>query len=116
MLTRLLYGITALILALALGTSAVQTYRLSKAENRAVEATKKAEEYQGSLESLQRAVAAQAKSDQAARESLANRAKRAEELAAKTKKENHALQEALNASPDWAREPVPDGVRNAIRN
>lgn len=116
MLTRLLYGITALILALALGTSAVQTYRLSKAENRAVEATKKAEEYQGSLESLQRAVEAQAKSDRAARESLANRAKRAEELAAKTKKENHALQEALNASPDWAREPVPDGVRNAIRN
>ncbi len=116
MLTKLLYGITALILALALGAAAVQTHRLSKAENRAVEATKKAEEYQGSLESLQRAVAAQAKSDQAARESLANRAKRAEELAAKTKKENHALQEALRASPDWASEPVPDSVRNAISN
>jgi hypothetical protein len=37
-------------------------------------------------------------------------------LAAKTKKENHALQEALAASPDWAGQPVPDRVRNAIRN
>ena len=116
MRTKLLYGITALILTLALGMAAVQTHRLSKAQNRAVEATKKAEEAQGSLESLQRAVAAQAKSDQAARESLENRAKRAEELAAKTKKENHALQEALRASPDWAREPVPDSVLDAIRN
>ena len=116
MLTKLLYGITALILALALGGFAVQTHRLSKAENRAVEATKLAVEYQRSLEGLERAVAAQAKSDKAARESLENRAKRAEALAAKTKKENHALQEALAASPDWASQPVPDRVRNAIRN
>ena len=116
MLTKLLYGITALILALAIGGAAVQTTRLSKAENRAVEATKLAGEYQRSLESLERAVAARAKSDEAARESLANRAKRAEELAAKTKKENHALQEALAASPDWAREPIPDIVLDAIRD
>ena len=116
MLTKLLYGITAVILALALGGFAVQTHRLSKAENQAVEATEKAGEYQRSLESLERAVAAQEKSDKAARESLENRAKRAEALAAKTKKENHALQEALAASPDWAGQPVPDRVRNAIRN
>ena len=116
MLTKILYGITAVILALALGTSAVQTYRLSKAENRAVAATKLAEEYQGSLESLERAVAAQAKSDKAARESLENRAKKAEQLAAKTKKENHDLKEALAASPDWAGQPIPDGVRNSINH
>ena len=116
MLTKLLYGITALILAVALSAVGVQTHRLGKAENRAVEATKLAGEYQRSMESLERAVAAQAKSDQAARESLENRAKRAEELAAKTKKENHALQEALNASPDWTREPIPDGVLDAIRD
>lgn len=116
MLTKLLYGITALILALALGGFAVQTHRLSKAENRAVEAAKLAEGYRGSLESLERAVAAQAKSEKAAREALEARAKRAEALAAKTKKENHALQEALAASPDWTREPIPDRVRNAIRN
>lgn len=114
MLTKLLYGITAVILALALGGFAVQTHRLGKAENRAVEATNLAGEYQRSLESLERAVEAQAKSDQAARESLENRAKRAEELAAKTKKENHALQEALAASPDWTREPIPDAVKEAI--
>ena len=116
MLTKLLYGITATILVLALGGFAVQTAMLSKAENRAVEAAKLAVEYQRSLESLERAGAAQAKSDKAARESLENRAKRAEALAAKTKKENHALQEALAASPDWALEPIPDRVRNAIRN
>ena len=115
-MTKLLYGITALLLALALGGFAVQTHRLSKAENRAVEATKLAGEYQRSLESLERAVAAQAKSEKAARESLEKRAKVAEQLAAKTKKENHALQEALAASPDWASQPVPDRVRNAIRN
>lgn len=116
MLTKLLYGITALILALALGGFAVQTARLSKAENRAVEATKLAGEYQRSLEGLERAVAAQAKSDKAAREALENRAKRAEALAAKTEKENNALQEALAASPDWTREPIPDRVRNAVRD
>lgn len=115
-MTRLLYGITAVILALALGGFAVQTYRLSKAENRAEEATKLAGEYQRSMESLERAVAAQAKSDKAARESLEKRAERAEASAAKTKKENHALQEALAASPDWAGQPIPDRVRNAIRN
>ena len=116
MLTKLLYGITALILALALGGFAVQTHRLSKAENRALEATNLAGEYQRSMESLERAVAAQAKSDQAARESLEKRAKVAEQLAAKTKKENHALQEALAASPDWTREPIPAGVLDAIRD
>lgn len=114
MLTKLLYGIPALILALALGGFAAQTHRLIKAENRAVEATKLAGEYQRSLESIERAVAAQAKSEKAARESLENRAKVAEQLAAKTKKENHALQEALAASPDWAGQPIPDGVRNSI--
>ena len=116
----MLYKITALVLAvlvaIGVGGFAVQTQRLGKAENRAVEATKLAGEYQRSLESLERAVAAQAKSDKAARESLENRAKRAEELAAKTKKENHALQEALAGSPDWTREPIPDRVRDAIRN
>lgn len=114
MLTKLLYGITALILALALSAVGVQTHRLGKAENRAVEATQLAGEYQRSLESLERAVAAQAKSDKAAKEALANRAKRAEALAAKTKKENHDLKEALAASPDWAGQPIPDGVLNSI--
>lgn len=116
MLTKLLYGITALILILALGGAAVQTARLSKAENRAVEAAKLAEGYRGSLESLERAVAAQAKSDKAAREALENRAKKAEQLASAAQKENHALQEALKASPDWARQPIPGSVLDAIRN
>ena len=114
MLTKLLYGITALILALALGGFAVQTARLSKAENRAVEATNLAGEYQRSMESLERAVAAQAKSAKQAQETLENRAKRAEQQAAKAKKENNALQEALAASPDWAGQPIPPGVYDAL--
>ena len=113
-MTKLLYGITALILALALGGFAVQTARLGKAENRAVEAAKLAGEYQRSLESLERAVAAQAKSDKLTRESLEARAKKAEALAAKTKKENHALQEALEANRDWAVEPIPGSVLDAL--
>ena len=116
MLTKILYGITAVILALAIGGAAVQTARLSKAENRAVEAAKLAEVYQGSLESLERAVAAQAKSDKAARESLENRAKKAEQLASKAQKENHALQEALEANRDWAVEPIPGSVLDAINH
>ena len=115
MLTKLLYGITALILALALGGFAVQTARLSKAENRAVEATNLAGEYQRSMESLERAVAAQAKSDKAARESLENRAKKAEQLASKAQKENHDLKQALEANRDWAVEPIPAAVKEAIR-
>ena len=116
MLTKILYGITALILALAIGGAAVQTRRLSKAENRAVEAAKLVEVYQGSLESLERAVAAQAKSEQAVREALENRTKKAEQLASKAQKENHALKEALEANRDWATEPIPAGVLNSIRN
>ena len=115
----MLYKITALVLAvlvaIGVGGFAVQIARLSEAENRAVEAAKLAVEYQRSLESLERAVAAKAKSDKAARESLEKRAKVAEQLAAKTKKENHALQEALAGSPDWTREPIPDAVKEAIR-
>ena len=116
----MLYKTTALVLAVLVaigaGGFAVQIARLSEAENQAVEVAKLTVEYQRSLESLERAVAAQAKSDKAARESLENRAKRAEALAAKTKKENHALQEALASSPDWTREPIPAGVLDAIRD
>lgn len=114
MLTKLLYGITALFLAVLLAGFAWQTERLRKAQNRAVEATKLAGEYQRSLEGLERAVAARAKSDKAARESLENRAKRAEALAVKTKKENYALQEALAANNEWATEPIPPGVQQSI--
>ena len=116
MLTKLLYGITALILALALGGFAVQTQRLSKAENRAVEATELAEEYEGSLRSLEAAVEARAKSEEATRELLEKRAKVAEAKAAKAKKERKELEDALKANADWASQPIPDSVRNAIRN
>lgn len=114
MLSKLLYGITALVLALALGAFGVQTHRLSKAENRAVEAAEKAGEYQRSLESLERTVAAQAKTAKQAQETLEARAKRAEQQAAKAKKENHALQEALTASREWADVPIPPGVYDAL--
>ena len=116
MLTKLLYGITAMILAIALGGFAVQTARLSKAENRAVEATKLAEAYKGSLESLEALVAAQAQAEKATRELLEKRAKVAEAQAAKAKKERKELEDALKANADWASQPIPPGVLDSISN
>ena len=115
-MTRLLYGITAVILALALGGFAVQTHRLSKAQNRAVEATKTAQAYEGSLRSLEAAVEARAKSDKASRELLEKRAKVAEAQAAKAKKERKELEDALKANADWASQPIPPGVLDSISN
>lgn len=115
-MTKLLYGITALILAALLLAFGVQTERLRKAENRAVEATKRAEEYEGSLRSLEAAVAAQAKSEKAARELMEKRAKVAEAQAAKAKKERKELEDALKANADWASQPIPPGVLDSISN
>ena len=113
-MTKLLYGITALILAALLLAFGVQTERLRKAENRAVEATELAEEYEGSLRGLQAAVEARAKSEKATRELLEKRAKVAEAQAAKAKKERKELEDALKANADWASQPIPDAVKEAI--
>lgn len=115
-MTKLLYGITALILAALLLAFGVQTERLRKAENRAVEATKLAGEYEGSLRSLEAAVEAQAKSDKLARELLEKRAKVAEAQASKAKKERKELEDALKANADWASQPIPPGVLDSISN
>ena len=115
-MTKLLYGITALLLAALLLAFGVQTERLRKAENRAVEATELAEEYEGSLRSLEAAVEARAKSDKAARELLEKRAKVAEAQAAKAKKERKELEDALKANADWASQPIPPGVLDSISN
>lgn len=116
----MLYKITALVLAIfvAIGAGgfAVQTQRLGKAENRAVEATKTAQAYEGSLRSLEAAVEARAKSDKAARELLEKRAKVAEAQAAKAKKERKELEDALKANADWASQPIPAGVLDSISN
>ena len=114
MLTRLLYGITALILALALGGFAVQTQRLSKAENRAVEATERAGEYQRSLRSLEALHEAQNKEALRTAGVLKNRALAAEKAAKAAKQESEALREALKANPDWANAPLPAGVRQSL--
>jgi uncharacterized protein YhaN len=37
------------------------------------------------------------------------------ELAELNKKELEALQETLNENPDWANQPIPDGVRGRLR-
>lgn len=116
MLTKLLYGITALLLASLLLAFGVQTERLRKAENRAVEATKTAQVYKGSLESLEAAVEARAKSDKATRELLEKRAKVAEAQAAKAKKERKELEDALKVNADWASQPIPPGVLDSISN
>ena len=115
-MTKILYGITALILAALLLAFGVQTERLRKAENRAVEATKTAQAYEGSLRSLEAAVEARAKSEKATRELLEKRAKVAAAQAAKAKKERKELEDALKANADWASQPIPPGVRESISN
>ena len=114
--TKILYGITALILAALFLAFGVQAERLKKAENRAVEATKLAEEYEGSLRRLEAAVEARAKSEKATRELLEKRAKVAEAQAAKTKKERKELEDALKANADWASQPIPPGLLDSISN
>lgn len=115
-MSKVLYGITAVILAALLAVLAYQTQRLGEAKIRAVEAAQLAQQYKGSLESLAAAVEAGAKSEELAKKALEARAKQAQALAAKTKKENDALKEALTRSPDWASEPIPSGVLDALRN
>ena len=114
MLTKLLYGITALILALALGGFAVQTARLSKAENRAVEATKMAQEYEGSLRSLEALRKAEKLAADSTAAVLKKRAAQAEKDAATAKKESESLRESIKANPDWANAPLPAGVRQSL--
>lgn len=112
--SKILYGILGIVLlALALGF-AVQTQRLGKAQNQALEALKMAEAYKGSLESLQAATEAQVKSAKAAENAALKRAKVAKIEADKAKKENYDLQEALNANRDWANQPIPSGVRKSL--
>lgn len=113
-MTRLLYGLTALLLAALLAGLAWQTERLRKAENRAVEASKLAEAYEGSLRSLEAAVEARSKSEETARKLLEKRAKVAEAQAAKAKKERKELEDALKANANWASQPIPAGVLNSI--
>lgn len=116
MLTKLLYGIAALVLAIALAVVGVQTYRLSGATRTAQAALKRAETAEGSLASLQAVLAARTKSDKLAQDALADRARRAEEQAVKAKKEANDLRKALDASPGWADSPIPDGVRSALQD
>ena len=112
---RKIIDIASAILALALAAALVwQSWRLTEARNRAQEAISQAQEYRGSLASLQAAVEAQKKADQVARDLLAKRAEQAEARAAKAKKELKELENAIKANEDWASEPVPEDVLRAL--
>lgn len=115
-MTRILLYIAGGLLVLALLALGWQTHSLGKAQNRAVAAETRAEEYKGSLESLQAAHGALLKSAQAEREALAKRARVAEDHKLKAKKESRDVQEALDTNRDWASQPLPDGVRDALAN
>lgn len=112
---RKIIDIASAILALALAGALVwQSWRLTEARNRAQEAISQAQEYQGSLASLQAAVEAQKRADQVARDLLAKRAEQAEARAAKAKKELKELENAIKANEDWASEPIPEDVLRAL--
>lgn len=84
------------------------------ASNRAVAAQTRAEQYQRSWEDEKAAREALVASAKRSEIALVARAKKAEALAVKHKKDNRVLQEALNANRDWADQPVPPGVRDAL--
>lgn len=71
--------------------------------------------YQGRLQSSVAAVGALAQSAKKNETVLVARAKKAEARAATLKKDNRALQEALDANRDWADHPIPSGVFDALR-
>lgn len=71
--------------------------------------------YQGRLQASEAAVEALAQSAKKTEIALVARAKKAEARAAKHKKEANALQKALDANRDWSDQPVPTGVRDALR-
>ena len=86
-----------------------------KADSRAVATQTQADLYQRSWEDEKAAREALVESAVRAEKALVTRAVYAERLLTKSRKDNRALQEALNANRGWADEPVPVGVRDAIR-
>lgn len=86
------------------------------ASNRAVAAQTQADQYQRSYEDEKRAREALVESAKRAEAALVARAKKAEAKAITYKKDNRALQEALDANRGWADEPVPAGVLDALRS
>lgn len=114
MLNKIIAIITAVIVAGLISVIGVQTTRLSKADSRAVEATKLAGEYKGSLDSLEALRRAEKKAADSAAAVLKKRAAQAEKDAANAKKESESLREALKANPDWANAPLPAGVRQSL--
>lgn len=115
MLTKLLYGITALLIAGLLSALAWTSVSLGKAENRAVEATNLAGEYERSLGTAEAAVALLQKEKQTQAKVLGDRAKVAEQQAAKARKERDVLQQALRSNPQWADAPIPDDVVRVLQ-
>lgn len=103
-------GLMAAVLALAGWLFTSRAVALKSAQ----EARNQAALYKGSLESLQAAVEARTKSDNLARAVLKKRAEVAEARAAQARKESRDLQQALDASRDWASSPIPDSVRESL--
>jgi hypothetical protein len=110
MLNKILAALLIVALAGIVGLGVM----LRKADSRAVEATKRAEVYQRSFEAEKAAVGALEKSLAAQKKASAEYVKRAatDRAIAKQLKEN--LDEALKANRDWADQPVPDSVRDAL--
>lgn len=84
-------------------------------QNAAKEARAEASLYQGRLQASEAAVEALVQSAKKNEIVLVARAKKAEARATTLKKDNRALQEALDANRDWADQPVPSGVFDALR-
>lgn len=98
--------ILALLLSLIVGLSgALYWTRLN-----ASQAAQRVSEYQGTIQSLETALAAQERASRALTRTITaeRTARRAAE--ARASESNNALQQAITANPDWSSQPVPDDV------
>lgn len=110
----MLNKILAALLIVALAGMVGLGVMLRKADSRAVEATKKADLYQRSYNTEKAAVGALEKSLLASRAASLEAQRRAATDRVIAKQLKDSLDEALKANRDWAEQPVPDSVRDAL--
>lgn len=82
----------------------------------ASQAAQRVSEYQGTIQALETALAAQERASQALRRTA--QAERSARLAAeaRAKESTDAVIKAIQADPDWATQPVPDAVADWVQH
>ena len=105
-----------LAVVLALGIGNLGTYFLyATARQKGAQASETIRQYVALTEAQKASHEADKALYEGTIKSLDNRATKAEAQAKHFKEQNHDLQAALSANPGWRDEPVPAGVREALK-